>query len=158
MKKVWIGALIFLVFIFIYFGWRAQRDIMVPNTVPMDIRALTLPPTFTMVVKGDFTDPTIIPSKYRGYASSAFLMSSGGEELQGEVQYTYASPGTNGNLILCEIKDGKWITNTTMSKECNALTKLATTRIELTRQITSGELIPLKSGMCTGDQLCYELK
>lgn len=121
---------------------------------------VVLPPSFTMVVKGDFTDSTLIPAEYKGSASNAFLMSSDGGELQGEVQYTYASPGTNGNLVLCEIKDGKWISsNTPIPKKCNALTKLATTRTELERQITSGELKSAQTDLCTQqNRLCYEFK
>jgi hypothetical protein len=108
-----------------------------------------------MEIMGNFTDKTLY-SKPGGGASSAFLLSSGKDELEGEVQYTYAEG--DGYLILCEIKDKKWVTNDSTPRECHSLAKLPTTRTELVRQITNGELKRVECDFYKNIDLCYELK
>jgi hypothetical protein len=163
MKKALIGVLVFIAFVSASFALRHKTDVIVsPDTnvnAPATNEPTTLPTSFKMNVQGDFSDYTIKPKYEGGEASSAFIMSSGGEELEGEVQYTYAVPGTDGYLIVCEIKNKKWVANTSTYKECTTLVKLATTRTELIKQITSGELKPVQSDWCVQkNRLCYELK
>lgn len=156
-KNGLIGLLVLLALIFGASVLKSKNNTIV-SPVPVVSKSTTLPSSFTMSVIGDFNDPSIT-SPYEGYpGNSAFLISSGGEELQGEVQYTYSAPGTDGNLILCEIKNKKWVTNTDTYKECTALAKLATTRTELIKQIEGGILKPTQSDLCTKNNLCYEFK
>jgi len=163
MKKYIEWGLVLLVIVFAYFAFEHKSEVVVSpvaNTVAPEANepVTILPTSFRMEVLGDFNDPLIF-SKYSGSSGpSATIWSSGGEELEGETPYYYSVPGTDGYLVLCEIKDGKWIANTTPPKVCQSLSRLATRRTELFRQITSGELKPIKSGICKQDELCYELK
>lgn len=118
-----------------------------------DQRDSVLPSSFFMTIKGDFNDPVV------GQPNSVVLVSTGGDELQGEAVYTSYVPGTNGHLDVCEIKDKKWVTDSTLHPEvCASLVRLATSRTELMNQIVNGELKPIECISFRLDELCYELK
>ncbi|MBP9766115.1 MAG: hypothetical protein KBD12_02750 [Candidatus Pacebacteria bacterium] len=114
-----------------------------------------LPQSFTMEVLGNFSDQTLY-NKPGGEAGSAFMLSSGKEELEGEVQYTYAEG--DGYLILCGIKNNKWVTNDSVPRECHSLAKLPTTRTELIKKISTGELKQRSCESYKKYDFCYEFK
>ena len=117
-----------------------------------------LPSSFGMEIHGDFNDSTIITGYTTTPPGSVIILSSGGEKLEGDTYYTYSAPGTDGNLIMCQIKNKKWVTNSNAPQECTSLARLATTRTGLIKQIITGELKPIKSEECIENVLCYELK
>jgi hypothetical protein len=153
MKKILIWILVISVIVFILLTIKYKIDITkIRNDKPMAI----LPPSFTMKIFGDFSDTTMVDKYEGGKASIALLMSSGGDELEGEVQYTYSKD--DGYLILCVIKNKKWVMNGDLNNLCQSLSKLPTTRTELIRQIVNGDLKPIKSNICRDYELCYGFK
>jgi hypothetical protein len=162
MRSALIGIAIFIAVVFASFVLRHKTEVVVSpdtNTTTTNESIITLPSSFIMEVQGDFTDPTIISQYQTIPTSSATLLSSGGEELEGEAYYTYSRPGTDGNLISCGIKNKKWIVRYSDTDQvCQSLSRIATTRTELIKQITTGELKPIKSNECRDGELCYELK
>ncbi len=154
-KNILKWILVILVIAFVYSGFKNKTNLTTLPTTTNNEQEVTLPASFTMEIIGNFSDQTLY-NKPGGEAGSAFLLSSGKDELEGEVQYTYAEG--DGYLIVCEIKDKKWVTNDSTPRDCHSLEKLPTTRTELVKQITNGELERIECGSNNNIDLCYELK